>query len=218
MEQVRDKLNKSFMNLDVTLELAQKKLGEGKPQDIAWRAGVKYDELQNEFSVHFLSEEHRVKYPSGKVYHPEGKDVPIVNRILILHYLNTAEGVPLHHRWISFKELPSGQIYIDPFYNRAVRPLIKLFGNDPEALVKAGLALGGKKEDLGDFSVTIPVFPMVPITYVIWRGDEEFPPSGNILFDASASCYLPVEDYAVIAGLVVYELRKKADQLTGGSA
>jgi len=205
------------MNWDVTLKLAQKKLGELKPQDIAWRARVKYDETQKEFFVMFLNEEYHVKYPSGDVYRPQGEDVPIASKILILHYLSSAEGVPLHHKWISFKELPSGQIYINPFYNRAIRPLIKLFGQDPGALVKAGLALGGKRESLGDSSITVPVFPMVPVTYVIWEGDEEFPPSGNILFDSSAPNYLPVEDYAVIAGMVVQELRKKADQLIQGT-
>ncbi|MDH7576367.1 MAG: DUF3786 domain-containing protein [Bacillota bacterium] len=214
MEQLKETLNKSYMNWDVTLELARKELSKIKPGEAAWRAGVKYDEVKKEFIVPFLNEEYHIKYPTGDVYHPQGREIPVVNRILTLHYLNSAKGVPIKHKWISFKELPSGQIYIDPFYNRAVRPLIKLFGQEPEALLKAGLALGGKRENLGDSSVTISVFPMVPITYVIWRGDEEFPPSGNILFDASAPNYLPLEDYAIIAGMVVYELRKKADQLT----
>ena len=161
-----------------------------------------------------MNQEHRVQYPSGEVYLPQGGEAPIVNKILILHYLEHAEGVPLHHKWISFKEIPGGQIYINPFYNRAIRPLIKLFGCDPQGLITAGFALGGKKENLGDASVAVPVFPMVPVAYVIWEGDEEFEPSGNILFDESAPHYLPLEDYAVIAGLAVFELRKQVDQPT----
>jgi len=42
----------------------------------------------------------------------------------------------------------------------------------------------------------------VPITFVLWRGDEEIPPSGNVLFDASIPSYLPVEDIAVVCGAV----------------
>ncbi|MGD0621742.1 MAG: DUF3786 domain-containing protein [Thermacetogeniaceae bacterium] len=204
--------NQSYMNWDVTLEIARGKLGDSEPLDIAQRAAVRYDAAAGEFVIPYLNQEHRVRYPSGEVYLPRGGEVPIVNKILILHYLEHAEGVPLHHKWISFKEIPGGQIYINPFYNRAIRPLIKLFGRDPQGLITAGLALGGKKENLGDACVAVPVFPMVPVAYVIWEGDEEFDPSGNILFDESAPHYLPLEDYAVIAGSAVFELRKQLDQ------
>ena len=204
--------NQSYMNWDVTLEIARGKLGDSEPQDIAQRAAVRYDAAAGEFVIPYLNQEHHVRYPSGEVYLPRGGETPIVNKILILHYLEHAEGVPLHHKWISFKEIPGGQIYINPFYNRAIRPLIKLFGRDPQGLITAGLALGGKREDLGDACVVVPVFPMVPVAYVIWEGDEEFDPSGNILFDESAPHYLPLEDYAVIAGPAVFELRKQLDQ------
>ncbi len=86
---------------------------------------------------------------------------------------------------------------------------MKLFGQDPQGLIKAGLVLGGREEKLGDACVVIPVFPMAPVAYVIWEGNEEFTPSGNILFVESASKYLPIEDYAVVAGMVVFELKKK---------
>jgi hypothetical protein len=203
--------NQSYMNWDTTLEIAQSKLEAGKPQEIAERAAVSYLSAAEEFLVPFLNQEYRVRYPSGEVYLPQGEQIEIVTRILILHYLAHAEGAPLQHKWISFKEIPGGQVYINPFHNRAIRPLIKLFGQDSRGLIRAGLALGGKKEDLGDASVMVPVFPMVPVTYVIWEGDEEFEPSGNILFDESAPHYLPLEDYAVIGGNTVFALRKQLD-------
>ncbi len=205
--------NKTYFNLDTTLAIARQMLADRNPHEVCWRASVKYDEGAQEFIVPFLKKNYRVTYPSGEVYHPEEKDVPLDTQILILHYLYHAEGVPLHHKWISFKELPSGQIYITPFHNRAIRPLIKYFGNNTSALIKAGLALGGEKKEFGDASVTIPVFPMVPVTYIVWEGDDEFPPSGNVLFDSSAPHYLPTEDYAVIGSKVVFELKKVAEQL-----
>lgn len=215
MSRILDNLNKNkgFMNWETTLEFAQKKFREEwHPREISLKANVKYDEAAQVFIVPFLAEEYRIKQ-SGEISHHADKEVPIANQILILHYLNSAEGLPLSHQWISFKELPSGQIYINPFYNRAIRPLIMQFGEDPEQLIAAGRALGGEKSKFGDASVTIPVFPMVPVTYVLWAGDDEFPPSGTILFDASAPHYLPIEDYVVIAGLVVSELKKREQEL-----
>jgi hypothetical protein len=205
-------VNKSYMNWDVTLEIARGKLEGREPQLLASRAAVSFNEGDQEFIVSFLNQEHRVKYPSGEVYRPDGEETPIANKILILHYLEHAEGVPLHHKWISFKELPCGQIYINPFNNRAIRPLLKLFGQDPQGLIRAGLALGGWKESFGNASVAVPVFPMVPVVYVIWEGDEEFAATGNILFDQSAPSYLPLEDCVVIASTALFELRKILDR------
>lgn len=211
----RDKIcvsqNKGYMNWEATLELAQKVFSEKKPYELACHVNVKYIESESEFILTFLNQEYRIKHPSGEVYRSGGEDVPIVNKILILHYLNSSKGIPVRNKWISFKELPSGQIYIDPFYNRAIRPLINIFGEKPEQMIKAGKILGGKEGGMGDASITIPAFPLVPVAYIIWRGDDEFPPSGNILFDESAPDHLPTEDYAVLASTIVFEMKKMAE-------
>ncbi|MCL6560367.1 MAG: DUF3786 domain-containing protein, partial [Firmicutes bacterium] len=55
-----------------------------------------------------------------------------------------------------------------------------------------------------------PFFPLVPVTYVLWLGDDEFPASGTVLFDSTASTHLATEDYAFIAGMGVFELKKAA--------
>ncbi len=212
MAQIGEFKNKAYLNRDVTLETAQQEFAGYEPHNIAFRSGVEYLEEENEFIVPCLNETYRVHFPSGKVYQhgKEDKEIPLDIRILILHYLNSAEGVSLKGELISFKELPSGQVYINPFYNRAIRPLIKYFGEQPDKFIAAGLSMGGEKVDKGDAGVKLNLFTMVPITLILWLGDDEFPPAGNILFDASAPNYLPTEDYAVAGGMVVYEMKRIA--------
>ena len=53
-------------------------------------------------------------------------------------------------------------------------------------------------------------FPRVPITLVLWRGDDEFPPDGNILFDRSISDYLTTEDVNVLCETIAWTLVKSA--------
>jgi hypothetical protein len=55
----------------------------------------------------------------------------------------------------------------------------------------------------GDISYEIPVFPRLRLLYILWRGDEEFPANGTILFDRYANAYLHTEDFAFIAGMTV---------------
>ena len=62
--------------------------------------------------------------------------------------------------------------------------------------------------NLGDVGVKIQAFPFVPLALVLWRGDAEFPAEGSILFDASVSKYLPVEDTVILAETAVWKLVK----------
>ncbi|MCL4439575.1 MAG: DUF3786 domain-containing protein [Firmicutes bacterium] len=203
-------MSKSYMNLDVTYKFAVEKLVKKDPQEMARNADVTYNHESGLFTVTYLGDRYSVSYPDGIVESLDKKEeVPMTAKILVLHYLTSANGAPLQNKWISFKELPDGAIYIEPFTNRAIKPMLSLFAGKQEEFVELALTIGGKVENLGDTAVTIFPLPRVPITYVIWSGDDEFPASGNILFDGSASCYLPTEDYALLSSLVVYYLGKQ---------
>ena len=70
----------------------------------------------------------------------------------------------------------------------------------------AAAALGGQPADYGDVAVTVSGFPRVPVTVVLWRGDEEFPPDGNMLFDGSVMDYLCTEDVNVLSESLAHRL------------
>jgi hypothetical protein len=199
-------MNKIPYNLGVTLEKAQKRFAAAEPSFMAEKSGALYRPEDRSFTLPFLKETYRITYPGGEVTGEQG-ETNIIYQILYLHYLSDASGMPLKGEWISFKELPGGQIYITPFQNRAVKPFSKIFGSQPENFTRAAEKLGGEKARYGDLSYILPVFPRVPVMLVLWQGDEEFPPAGTILFDATAGSYLPTEDYAMLSGLLVSKLK-----------
>jgi hypothetical protein len=120
------------------------------------------------------------------------------SQILLLHYLAGVQSLPLTGKPISFLEVPSGSFYYDAFVRRAIAPLVRTYGHDPEALAAAARTLGGAMVAMGDLAVSLPVFPRVPVTLVYWRGDEEFPPDLYLLFDATIVEFLSTEDIAVL--------------------
>ena len=73
-------------------------------------------------------------------------------------------------------------------------------------LVDAAEKLGGHKADYGDTAVTINAFSHVPITIILWLGDDELAPQGNIVFDANISDYLPTEDITVLCETITWRL------------
>ena len=59
------------------------------------------------------------------------------------------------------------------------------YGRDPEAFLQSGRKLGGTEILYGDRGFALEVFPKVPLAYVLWKGDEEFPPRIGVLFDST---------------------------------
>lgn len=196
------------MNYVPAMQIALEKFRACSLEDIRNFSG--YPVRENRFQIDFLGQHFEVEYPSGK-FIPEPSmfgELPVFVQILILHYLANTAAVNNEGKPISFKELPGGNIYIQPFTNRAILPLAKLFGAEPQGLLKAAFRIGGRKAEFGDAGVTIDVFPRIPITLIFWEGDEEFSASASILFDASASFLLPTEDYAVMASFVAATLKR----------
>jgi len=157
----------------------------------------------------YLNESYQILFPDIEIS-PVGseQEVPLRDKILILHYLTQAKGTPLTHKLIAYKELPEGVNYFPTYYLRAIKPLVNHFGNQPQRLLDIAQKLGGNKAEYGDTSVTVNAFSRVPITLVLWQGDEELPPEGNILFDSTIPDYLSTEDINVVCEIIAWKLVK----------
>jgi hypothetical protein len=183
------------------------------PADVIRNAEVQHDASSGTFTLSYIGVPHVVDCMARAVSRltPEGPvSVGTTVGILILHYLLHAVKRPVSGRLISFREVLGVSVYFPTFHKRAILPLQGTFEEYPDALVKAGLALGGETSAFGDASVTLRILPLVPITYVVWRGDDEIPASATILFDETVTSYLPGEDIVLAASFGTYALMKRA--------
>jgi hypothetical protein len=73
------------------------------------------------------------------------------------------------------------------------------------------LAWGGKPLELADEGLLFRLFPRLPLAIIHWRGDEEFPPYSKILFDISASNFMPTHGLAALAEFLVHRLSDDTD-------
>jgi hypothetical protein len=137
---------------------------------------------------------------------PDRRDAPVWLAILAVHYVNAGVGRPPTGTLKHFREFKEGHFYEPAFNAKSKDVLKKVFGDDPGAMVKAGLTLSGKAVEGGDAAIELPYFPCLPITCIVWRGDEEFPPEAAVLFDETAELYLCAEDLAVAGQTAALEL------------
>jgi hypothetical protein len=160
-------------------------------------------------TLEYLNRRYRIGLPNFNISPAGSRDqVELRDQILILHYLIKAKGTLPSGELITYQELKEGSNYYPSFYKRAVKPLIDYFGGEPQRLLQASAGLGATRASSGDLSVSIQAFPRVCVTLVLWKGDEEFPPNGNILFDNTILDYQPVEDVNILCQTIVWQMVK----------
>lgn len=190
------------MPLDPALDKAHLDFKEvSSPFVVAAKSGVEFE--NGKFVVSFFNRKYTVSFPDAEVKQI-GSDAPVseYNQIVVLHYLLHATGAPLADEWMAFRLLPGGTVYEPAFMQRAVTPLIRTFGEDLEGFRRAGKALGGRPMDrMGDAAFYFLAFPRVPMGVMLYLGEEDMPAGVNMVFDRSASEYLPTED---LSGLGIY--------------
>lgn len=180
------------------------------PESLARLTGARYLPTgpgQGEFHLSLWDREVVLTYPEGLTHTAEGQQ-PLrpPDIALVLYYFHTADGTPLSHRWISFADLPDGRFYNQAFQGYTGRELARRFGGEIEEFERRALLAGGERHDFGDIAFKFPVLPHLAFLVVLWQGDEDFPASCQILFDASAPHNLPTDACAVAGSLLTHRL------------
>ena len=201
-------------NLPLARQMSLEALSRSDLAERAARSGSRFEEGPGSgktISLPYVGREVRLSFPPGTLEPVNGGGpVPPREEILILHYLEKAGGTSPTSQWISFAEIPGGTFYHPVFLQRCKAPLVRHFGETPEELLSlAKKEMRGERWSFGDLGVSIPAFPRVQVGLVLWKGDAEFPPDGNVLFDSSITDYLPVEDIVILTETIIWKLAKK---------
>lgn len=187
-------------------------LQKADPETISRNCDVSFDHRQGLYLIPVLDEVYGVSPKDKKITrHPEGdaskEKFRVELTLFLLHYLLGTKNIPLEGKRASEKELKGGEMFFRGPHALSTQGIIKKFGNNPEGFLAAGLKLKGEKITLGDAAIALKVAPRIPITYVLWIEDEEFPASVKILFDPAIQDFLPLD---IIYGLTIFTSHRLA--------
>jgi hypothetical protein len=186
------------------------RLREADPYFLADRTASRFnrlDERRGTFHLALWESEIALDFPNFIAHYlHSGDQVPVFHLAMLLYYFNTADGTPLKGNWISFSELPDGRFYSQAFQGYTGDELRRAFQNDDKSFELAAKRLGGFRHAIGHASFSFQALPRVPLLVVFWQGEEDFPSSFKILFDAAASHYLPTDAYAILGSTLTRRL------------
>ena len=113
-------------------------------------------------------------------------------------------------QWVTFPQLRDTSVFEAAFQNAILRPLAATFSGHAGALRRALEAMGGTPLPTGDVGYQVEAFACIPVRYLFWEGDDEFPAQANMLFDASATDYIHGESIVTIGSYGLSRLAELA--------
>lgn len=184
---------------------------EKNPGEMAANCGAEFNQATSVITLASMGQALEVKYPEGEICFSNSKHSPVWPwRLVMLNHLCRSNGAGLAGSLITYRELESGHVYYPAFHRESILPLSRRLAGEPaEKIAKVCLELGAELEENADVCAKFFFLPKFPVTVKIWLKDDEMEGSANILFDASANCFLHTEDIAAVGDLVSYFLIKQ---------
>lgn len=184
------------------------------PKEASGRTGLPYDEEKQCFHLRVLQRDYLVSWPELVVTRLSKDDIysslesETAAKILVLRFL--LRGVQSHStgKYLTYREVPSGEVYFRQFSGRCLARLAYGFGFQPEKLNRAFERIGAEKLSHGDVSYRMEIINDYFVEFILWTGDEEFPPSAQMLFSDNFPVSFEPEDLAVVGDISINTLKK----------
>ena len=189
-------------------------LQSADPTILATRTGADYRPLaenRGEFDLPFWGRAVTLSFPD-LVARDSANESPldVMSQAMLVYYFHDSDETPQAYRWIAFSELPDGNFYTQAFQSYTGQALLQAFGDDASAFEAALQKAGGDRLSFADVSYAFQVLPKVAMMAACWLGDEDFPSSYRILFDASTSHHLPTEGCAILGSMLTRKVIRSA--------
>ena len=183
------------------------------PSEIAGRLSIPYDEEKKTFTLQFLGTEYQITWPDFTVTHTEDQkgfyplEEMIYARILTIRFLLHGASSAGTGKFKTYREMPWGEVYLRQFDGRCIKRLAFSYGSRLGVFRKIMEHIGALPVSHGDAAYEVEIYPGYQVQMILWEGDEEFPPSSQILFSDNFPVSFAAEDMAVMGDVIIGSLK-----------
>ena len=176
------------------------------PWEAVNRTGVKWD--GKEFYVNLLGREFAISHPDYALRALGGGALPpLPTQTFLLRHLLEGKAFPWAGEWKTFREMPWGEMYMGPYTGRVLTRAAFAFGTRLNAFKAACEKICGLPVNHGDAGYEFNFLPDYKMRIFIWEGDEEFPPSAQILYSDNFATGFAAEDRVVAADILITTIK-----------
>ena len=168
----------------------------GRLQDIKWDG--------SEFFVTLLGREYAIAHPEYALRALDGgKLPPLPVQTFLLRYLLESKDVIWAGQWKTFREMPWGEMYIQPYTGRVLTRAAFTFGTRVAAFRAACEKMGALPLPHGDAGYQFDLIGGYRIQILVWEGDDEFPPSAQVIYSDNFAEGFAAEDRVVAGDILI---------------
>lgn len=185
------------------------------PQEAARRTGIPWHEETQEFEIRMMQKRFLVKWPECAVRKADEEDHGygamedgIPPQIMVMRYLTRGVASMGSGNFLTYREVPHGEVYFRQFQGRCMMRLAFGYGSKLSLFEAQMEKIGAKKLDMGDAAYEFEFLDGYFVRFILWAGDEEFPPSSQILFSDNFPLSFETEDLAVVGDISINTLKK----------
>ena len=179
----------------------------GDCAEIAKRTGLPYLPERGAFLVTLMRSRYEITFPGFAIRFLDGPGDFLSAypqaQILLLRFMTAGRLAPMTGGYLSYRDMPWGEVYFANFNGRCIRRLAHTFCGKGEAVARKMAVLGGRPYDKGDIGWEFDFMPGLSIRFAIWDPDEEFPPSAQILFSDNFPAAFSAEDMAFVGDIFI---------------
>ena len=176
------------------------------PVEAAERTGAKWD--GKEFYVNLLGRDFAISHPDYALRALDGGALPpLPTQTFLLRYLLESKSVAWKGEWKTFREMPWGEMYIQPYTGRVLTRAAYTFGFRLAAFRAAAEKMGAESVKHGDAGFEFPLIGNFKMRFLVWEGDDEFPPSAQVLYTDNFAEGFAAEDRVVAGDILITTIK-----------
>ena len=141
--------------------------------------------------------ERKDEYPVPVV----GGNLPL--QTFLLRYLLESKDVAWQGSWKTFREMPWGELYIKPYTGRVLTRAAFTFATRLESFKAACQKMGAAAVSHGDAGYQFRLIGGYEMQILVWEGDDEFPPSAQVLYSDNFEQGFAPEDRVVAGDILI---------------
>ena len=169
-------------------------------QDVKWDG--------NELYMQLLNREFAISHPDYAIRATDGGKIPpLPTQTFLLRYLLEGKTAPWQGQWKTFREMPWGEMYIQPYTGRVLTRAAFTFGTRVAAFKAACEKMGAEPVTHGDAGYRFDLVGGYQMQILVWEGDDEFPPNAQVLYSDNFADGFAAEDRVVAGDILISTIK-----------
>ena len=192
---------------EVPFSFYEEKFRALQPENVLNRlSGVTWD--GKEFTLTLLGRDFAISHPDYAIRALDGGTLPpLPTQTFLLRYLLESRDVAWKGEWKTFREMPWGEMYINPYTGRVLTRAAFTLGTRIGKFRTAGEKMGAEPVPHGDAGFRFTLVGGYEMQILVWEGDEEFPPSAQVLYSDNFAEGFAAEDRVVAGDILISTLK-----------